>query len=275
MALSQADLQVISTVFGKTVEEISGAISNEENVSLGLRLNGRVISQEDEKQIRENGIQQGKEIGSKELAKALELDLDAGEKDPKIVAEKLKSTLSATYEDKYKNQSPPEALLLKEKEALEWKQKFEKLTGTYEEKVQEVEQWNGKYSELEKTYKQKELNQKVKKALPDKMKFDKDDALIIFNATYGFDDEGNVVDRNKNEKVLSATGTPETLENVIANLAEQKKWVRGSGINGAGGEGGYSGKKGLSPEEAEKVLKEQGIDPGSQEGLDKFIEMTK
>ena len=67
--ISQANIEWISKVSGVTTEEISGALSNEQEVSLDLKLNGRVISQEDERLLKESGVQQGKELASKDLAK--------------------------------------------------------------------------------------------------------------------------------------------------------------------------------------------------------------
>ena len=132
MALSQADLQVIQTVFGKTAEELSGALSSDQEVSLGLRLNGRVISQEEEQKLKTNLTDAGIEIGYKKLAKAAEIDLAEGEKDAAIIAEKIKTNITTSLEEKYKNPKPGE----REKELegkLEAEQlKYNKLLETHE-----------------------------------------------------------------------------------------------------------------------------------------------
>jgi hypothetical protein len=275
--ISQADLKTIATVFGKTSEELSGAISSEEEVSLDLRLSGRVISQDEERTLKETGVQQGKEIASKELAKALDLSLDAGEKDPAKVAEKLKTTITASLEEKYKNPEPGEREKELEKKLQAEQLKYNKLLETHEGVTAEVDEWQKKYQTKEKEIKTKELNNSILKSFPEKMKMDRNDALLIFTNNFEFDEvEGVQVIKRGGEVVTNAIGKPETLENIVPAFVEEKNWIKGSGMNGSdrSGEGGMK-KGGKSPDEAMKIVKEKyGDEASSSEGLKLYNELT-
>lgn len=275
MPLSQANIEWISQVSGVSVDEISGALSSEEEVSLDLRLNGKVISQKEEQSIREGGIQQGKEIGYKEIAKGLNITLESGEKDPIVIAEKFNSSLSSTLEEKYKNRQPTDELEETMKKSQEWERKYNTLNGTYEEAKSSIQDLENKYTGLQGEIKQKEINNTILKSFPEKMKMDRSDALLITKNAFEFDltDSGIVVKKG-GEVVQDPLGNPEKLENVLSAYVEEKKWIKQSGMNGGDRSVNTSGK-GLSAEEAEKAIIKSGIDPGSPEGLKAFNEMTK
>ncbi|MFZ7121777.1 MAG: hypothetical protein ACOWWH_12625 [Eubacteriaceae bacterium] len=275
MSLSQADLQVIQTVFGKTAEELSGALSSEQEVSLGLRLNGRVITQEDEKNLKESGIQQGKELGYKEVAKNLGLTLDSGEKDPIIIADKLKTDLSKTLEDKYKNMTPTDELLEVKQKAEEWEQKYNKLNGTYETTKSEITEWQNKYEAKEKEIKTKELNNIILSSFPDKMKMDRNDALLIAKNAFEFDytDNGVIVKKDGNI-ITDPVGNPDKIDNIIKSFVEEKQWIKGSGMNGSDRSDNNRLPRGMDDDKAMQYIKESGKDPMSPEGSKMFIELT-
>lgn len=276
MSFSQADIQVIQTVFGKTFEEISGALSSEQEVSLGLRLNGRVITQEEEGELKEKGIQQGKQIGYKEIAKGLDLSLDSGEKDPLIIAEKLKTTLSSTLEEKYKGQTPSDELTAALEKNKDWENKYNKLNGTYEETVSKVGELEHKYTGLQEENKNKELNNTILKSFPDKMKMDKDDALLIARNSFNFEhtDNGLVVKKD-GQIVTDPVGNPATVDTIIKSFVEEKKWIKGSGMNGSDrGGSGSRFPKGLDHDAAVKYIKEAGHDPMDPKGSEMYIEVT-
>jgi len=85
MAISQEDSKVLAAVFGEeAAEKISGAIT--EDLSLGLRLNGKILSVEEQKTLKETAITQGKELRDKEYAKHFEVELLPGEKDPIVIS---------------------------------------------------------------------------------------------------------------------------------------------------------------------------------------------
>lgn len=272
--LSQADLNTIQTVFGKTAEELSGAISSTEEVSLDLRLNGRVISQIDEQSLKTTLTDAGVEIGYKNLAKALKLELGNGEKDPSIIAEKLKNTLSASYEEKYKNMTPPEQLVEAQNKSSEWESKYNKLSETYEASSTEIKEWEGKYSTLQTDIKNKEINNIILKSFPDKMKFEKDDALVVVRNSISFEEtDGGVIAKKGNEIILDPVGKPQTIDNVVKSFVEEKKWVKGLGMNGAD-RGAPGSQTKMTPEAAEKYLVEKGLDPGHGEGLNEYMKLT-
>lgn len=278
MKFSQADENVLTTLFGKeVVEKLSGALKSEDGeLSLGARLNGRVITQDDERLLKESAVQQGKEIGSKELAKELKIDLGSGEKDPKIIAEKLRSSVITTLEDKYKNPQPGE----KEKE-LEGRlqtetAKYDKLFGTHTETLKLIEEKEKEYTGLQSQIKTKERNNTILKSFPEKMKMDRNDALTITISSFDFEEsDGKTVARSKKDGqiVTNGTGQPETIDNVVKSFVEQKQWVKGSGMGGSDrGEGTKKGGK--TPEEAHKFLTEKGVNPSSPEGIKEFRELT-
>jgi hypothetical protein len=274
--LSQADLKVISTVFGKTSDEISSAISQEGEVSLDLRLNGRVISQEDEKTLKDTVRNAGVEIGYKQIAKELEFDLSADDKDAKVIAEKLKTSITATLEEKYKNPQPGEREKELEEKLQAEKLKYDKLFETHESTLGQIQEKEKAYTGLQKEIKTKERNNSILKTFPEKMKMDRNDALLIFTNTFEFDEvEGQQVIKRKGEIVTDAVGKPEKLENIVPSFVEEKNWLKGSGMNG-GDRGAGGGKKGgLKPEEAHKYVTEK-LGAGKEttpEGIKLFNEL--
>jgi hypothetical protein len=274
--LSQVDLQVIQTVFGKTAEELSGAISSEQEVSLGLRLNGSVKTPEELQRIKEDAENQGKELRSKELAKELGLTLEAGEKDPVKIAEKLKTNIETTLEEKYKNPEPGE----REKELEEKLQaeqlKYSKLNETYESTLEQVQEKEKAYTGLQKEIKTKEHNNAILKTLPEKIKYNRDHALIVINNILETEEiDGNVIYKKDGKPIMDAVGQPEKLEVIIPALAEEFGWVKGKGMNGGDRGGSGSGlPKGLSDDAAMQYIKDRGEDPMSNKGSEMFIELT-
>ena len=274
MALSQADLQVIQTVFGKTAEELSGALSSDQEVSLGLRLNGRVISQEDERLLKETSVKQGKEIGYKEVAKNLGIELESGEKDPVIIADKLKSSITTTLVDKYKNMQPTEELELARSKAEEWENKYNKLNGTYEETKNSVTEWESKYSKLEGDIRQKDVNNTILKTFPEKMKMDRSDALLIARNAFEFEQtENGLIAKRNGQIVTDAVGNPEKIDNVIASFVEEKKWIKQSGMGGTD-RSSTGMPKFEDYDKAIAYVREAGKDPMSPEGSKMLKELT-
>ena len=276
MSISQADLQTIATVFDKKTDEISSAISQEGEVSLGLKLNGRVISQEDEKTLKDTIRAAGVEIGFKQIAKEAGFDLSPEDKDAKVIADKLKVNITTALEDKYRNPQPGE----KEKELtekLESEQlKYNKLLKTHETTSKEIEEWQTKYQTKEKEIKTKERNNSILKHFPDKMKQDRSDALLIFVNTFEFDEsDGKQVVKRNGEIVTDSVGKPEVLENIVSSFVEEKNWIKGSGMNGNDRNSG-SKKGGRTPEEAQKVITEKlGVgNEATPEGIKMFRELT-
>lgn len=273
---SQADIKVISTVFGKTPDEISGALSSTEEVSLDLRLNGKVLTDEQQKELRESAVKQGKEIGYKEIAKGLELELESGEKDPVKIAEKFKTTISSVLEEKYKNPNPTDEQIALAKKAAEWEGKYKTLFDTFKSKETEVNEWKSKYDQKEQAIKNEALNNKILSSLPKDIAMDKGDALLIIRNSLAFEESDGKLIVKKGDKVYNdPVGEPEPLENVVKLFTEEKGWIkRDGGMGGKDRNGLPPTKKGLTPDQAYKYLQEKGIAPASQEGLNLFNELT-
>lgn len=276
--LSQANIKWISELGGVSVEEISGALSNEEEVTIPLKLSGRVVTQDEEKTIKEDSFKRGAEIRTKDLAKELALSLEEGEhKDIKKVAEKLKTTISASLEEKYKNPQPGEREKELEQKLLDEQKKYDKLLGTHETVLGEVQEKEKAYTGLQKEIKTKERNNSILKVFPEKMKMDRNDALLIFTNTFEFDEvDGQQVIKKDGQIVTDAVGKPEKLENIVPSFVEEKNWLKGSGMNGNDRNTSGGKKGGKTPEEATKYVTEKlGADKiTTPEGIKLFRELT-
>lgn len=277
MKLSQVDENVLTTLFGKEmVEKLSGALKSDDGeLSLGAKINGRVITEAEESTLKENSVQQGKELGLKEVAKEMKLDLANGEKDAKIIAEKAINAITTRLEEKHKNQKPGEVEIELQGKLKDANEKYDTLFETHNKTLITVKEKNEAFTGLQNEIKVKERNNTVLKLFPEKMGMDRNDALLITTNTFEFEElDGKKVIKRSGEVIRNGAGEPETYENVIKSFVEEKKWIKSNGMGG-GDRGGSGGKTGLTAEQAEKTILESGIDPGSTEGLKKFNEMTK
>lgn len=274
--ISQVDLQTIATVFGKTSDEISSAISQENEIALGLRLPGKVYTQEEIDDLKTSVRGAGVEIGLKQVGKIFGVDLSGEDKTPDLIAQKIKTTISKEFEEKYKNQTPSDELIELKKQIEEQQKSYEKLKGTYDTTITQVDEWKNKYSELENNYESKELNNKILGYLPEKLKLEKEDALNLIRLGVQVEKTDNGVIYKRNGQIITdAVGKPEILENIVKSFVEEKKWIRGSGMNGKDTEIGGSGlPKGLTESDAYKWLEDRNIEPMSEEGTEKFIQLT-
>lgn len=273
--ISQADLTVISAVFGKTADEISGALTSTEEVSLGLRLNGKILTEEQQREARETAIKQGKEIGYKEIAKNTGIELSEGEKDAVIIAKKLTDSLSANYEQKYKNQTPSDEIIALAKKASDYEESNKRILETYKQKEAEAEEWKNKFSQKERERLSEAINNEVLSALPKEMSYDRGDALLIINHTFTFeqDEKGNDITKRDGKTILDALGNPEKRINVINAFVEEKKWIKQEGMGGEDRKKQSGLPKGMSAEEATKYLADHKIEPMSTEGQKMFIQL--
>jgi hypothetical protein len=239
--LSQANIKWISELSGVSIEDISGALSKEEEVTLGLKLSGRVVTQDEEQRLKDDSFKRGGE-----------------HKDIKKVAEKLKTTVSTSLEDKYKNPQPGEKEKELEEKLIAEKLKYDKLFETHESILGQVQEKEKAYTGLQKEIKTKERNNAILKTFPEKMKMDRNDALLIFTNTFEFDEvDGNQVIKKDGQIVTDAVGKPEKLENIVPSFVEEKNWLKGSGMGG-GDRNHQGGKKGgKTPEEAHKIITEK------------------
>lgn len=277
--LSQANIEWISQLSGVSIDEISGALSNEQEVSLDLKLNGRVISQEEEQQLKDDSFKRGSEIRTKDIASSLGVSLDEGEhkKEHAIVAEKIKSALKTKFKTDLGEQSQSDREKELENELKKANDKYETLFETHGKTKDELKQANDRYAAKEKEIKVNERNSLIKKAFPEKMKMDIDDALLIFTNNFQFEEneKGDQVIKRGDKIVTDNVGNPEKLENIVSSFVEEKQWIRVSGMNGSD-RGGQSdqNKGGKTPDEAYKIIKEKGIQPTSTEGLRLYNELT-
>jgi hypothetical protein len=278
MAITQADRTTIQTVFGKTAEEISGALSSTEEVSLGLKLNGKVFTHEQEMALKEGGVQQGKEIGLKSVAKNLKVTLDAGEKDPIVIARKLTEAVTATMEAKYKNRAPSEELVAEKQKNKDWEAKFNTLDGTYKLEQEKSSEWKEKHGTLLKTNTQNEIDSEIRKYLasPEKTGLSYAQQLALFKMDITAEKvEGKVHLKKATDgtPVLSTAGKDESVENAVPAWLEEQPFMKKAGKGGGDDEGDKKGG-GKTPEQAQKIIEDQGIAPASSEGLKMFNELT-
>jgi hypothetical protein len=273
--ISQENLEFISQVSGVSVEKLSGAISNENEVSLDMRLNGRIITQEEERDIRTTATDAGVEIGLKKLAKAGGLDLAPGEKDPEIIIGKIKGSVTSTLEEKYKNMTPSEELQAAKDEVKDWQNKYSRISETYKAKETELDEWSNKYNSLQKEIANKEINNTILKSFPEKMKMDREDALLILRNNFNIEKTDNgLLIKDGDNIVQDPLGNPEKLEKVVSAFVEKKGWVKSRGGMGGSDESGQGGRT-YTPDEAVKVVTEKYGNAASPEAIALFNKLTK
>jgi hypothetical protein len=276
--ISQADLQTIATVFGKTSDEISGAISQEGEVSLDLRLNGKVYSQSEIDNLTKANEDAYIEIGYKKVAQAMGLELEPGEKDAQKIADKLKTNVTTTLEEKYKNQTPTEELEKALQEKIAAENKANALLKTIEEKETAIEELSGNYTNLQNEITSNNINSEIKKYLksPDKAGLTYDQQLALFKLDHNIDssDNGFIPKNTKGEIILNSVGEAETLENVVKAWSDKQTFTKSRAGMGGGDRGGGNGSpKGLTHEQAMEYVKKQGMDP-MNEGSKLYAEVT-
>jgi hypothetical protein len=262
-------------VFGKTVEEISGAISSEQEVSLDLRLNGRVYTPQQIEDVTKANQDAYIEIGLKKFAKEAGIELLPGEKDVTVIVEKIKTGITTTLEEKYKNQTPPEELSKALKSITEWENKYNQLFETHEGVKGDLDTSKASFTDLEGKIKIKERNSLIRSAFPEKMKFDKEDGLLIFTNTHEFEEtESGATQIKKGGNILlNKLGEPETLENVVKGFTEDKGWMGKKGNSGED-RNRNGDPRGMTEEKAIEYLDEKGVDSMSEEGGKLFLEIT-
>ena len=271
--ISQANIKWISTLSGVSEEEISGALSKTEEVTLDLKLGGRVITQDEESTLKTTLTDAGVEIGYKKLAKEAGITLSSGEKDAKVIADKLRAGITTALEEKYKGQTPSDELTAAQQKIKDTEKAYETLLTTHQNTLGLVEEKEKLYTGLQTEIKTKDRNNTILKAFPEKMTMDKGDALLIATNTFQFEDvDGVMVAKRDGQVVTDGLGKPEKIDNIIKSFTEEKKWIKGAGMGGSDRVPG-SVRKGLTPEAAEKAIAESGKDPGSPEGLKMFNEM--
>jgi hypothetical protein len=277
MALSQVDITTIQTVFGIKPEELSGALSSTEEVSLELKLPGKVYKPDEIETLKTASQDAGIEIGYKKVAKEAKINLEPGDKDPKIIAEKLKVSIETALEEKYKNRTPPEELataLLGKKTAEE---KYEVLLNTHNTIKKELDAEKEKYKSLELENISKARDNEILSHFPEKMAQDRGDALLIVkNSLVSEEVDGVVHHKINGELVTDTLGHPATLKDAVNKLVEDKKWVAGSGT-GEGDKKKLTGSMptNLSDEKAMEYIEKQGENPMSTKGSQMMAELTK
>lgn len=274
---SEADQKVIQTVFGKTAEEISGALSSTEVVPLGLKLSGKIYKPDEIETIKTSNQDIGIEIGYKKVSKAAGLTLEAGEKDPDIIAEKLKTGIETTLEDKYKNQTPPEELANALNATKEAENKYKVLLGTHDQLKTDLDESTANYSKLQSDIRTKAMENEILSYFPESMTMDRGDGLLIVKSVLKAEEADGVKKYSYNgELITDNLGDPAPLKDVVGLIVEDKKWVKGKGT----GEGDKTKTRGtmptnLSDDDAMSYIVKQGKEPMSTEGSQMMVELTR
>lgn len=274
--ISQENIKWISTLSGVSEEDISGALTKEEEVKLPFKLDGRVITQAEEATLKTTLTDAGIEIGYKKISKAAGIELGNGEKDPVIIAEKLKAGITQTLEEKYKGQTPSDELKAAQEKTEAAEKAYNKLLETHESTLAIVEEKEKSYTNLQKEIQKKERNNTILKSFPDKMKMDRNDALLITTSAFEFEEiEGVMVAKRDGQVVTDGLGKPEKIDNVVKSFVEEKSWVKGSGMNGGDRAGGGSGlPKGMTDDAALAYMTEKGVDSMTEKGTEMFTQLT-
>lgn len=274
--ITKENIKWISTLSGVSEEEISGALTNGEEVNLPFKLNGRVITQEDESTLKTKLTDAGIEIGYKKLSKAAGIELANGEKDPLIISEKIKARITETLEEKYKGQTPSDELKTTQEKVIESEKAYNKLLETHEATLSLVNEKDQLYTGLQKEVKTKERNNSILKSFPEKMKMDRGDALLVTTNTFQFEEvDGVTVVKRDGQVVTDGLGKPEKVDNVVKSFVEEKNWVKGSGMGGSDRNHSGSGlPKGMTDDAAMRYMNEKGIDTMTEKGTEMFLQLT-
>lgn len=281
MELNQADKQVLVHFFGEEkVNQLSGAlISDDGELSLGLSTGGKRLMSQNEIDTATTANQDAYiEVGYKKIAKELGIDLQAGEKDPKVIADRLKVGLTNSLEEKYKSRTPSEEYEAAQNKIKELETKYNTLHGTYEQTKSNVEEWEGKYTGLQTEIKTKEHNNIILKSLPEKAKVNKDHAVLIINNVLEKEDNNGVTmyKDQSGKHYLDPIGNPLELKDIVPTLAEEFGWVKGAGMNGGDRNSKGDGKAMFQDtDQAMKYMSEKGIEPMSNEGLKIIAEQVE
>lgn len=277
MTIVKADQEIIQTVFGKTAEELSGALSSDKEVPLGLKLPGKIYKPDEIEKLKTANKDIGIEIGYKKVAKASGVKLEAGEKDPEIIAGKLKTGMEKKLEKKYKNPSPSDELKI----ALEGKKaaenKYDVLLKTHNKTKEDLNEAKEDYKGLEIETASKKRETAILSYFPEKMKQDRADGLLIIKNVL----ETKIVDdvehhTYKGELITDNLGNPADLKAAVEKVVEDKKWVKGAG-KGGDDDTPPSGSMpdNLDDKKATEYIEKRGIEPMSTEGSQMMIKLTK
>lgn len=279
MEYNQSDKQVLVAVFGEDLAtKMSGALPDGDGeVSLGLTLGGKKIYSPDDVDRRINTAKDaGIEIGFKKVSKELGIELADGEKDAVIIAKKYSERRGAELEEKYKNAKPSEELERYMKKTLDLEASVDSLKQTNVDLTNNASEWEEKHKNLTVRIEEEKRGNRILSSLPKKLIIGKEDALMILSNSISFDkdDDGNEIIRDRNGKpYINKASEPETLENVINVIAEDKKWIGGNVP--ASNNPRRDGISGLTMDEAIQKVKTDGISPMSTEGAQKIAEYTK
>ncbi len=277
--LHEQDATVIKTVFGEDVLEKMNQVFGENEVKFDLNLGGRKLIDPDDYTAKLNEIRgAGIEIGVKEIAKIAGVTLNEGEKKPELVAAKIKDAIKAQLEEQYKNPKPTEELERAMQSALDWKTKYESMTQTYESVLSEKEQLALTLDEKIKRMEEEAENTMIMASIPKSVQIQTEYALTLVKAgvVADKDEDGNTVyrDRKTGKMYIDGASRPLTLEDTLKVFFEKAGLVN----NVDGGRQQIIKRNnalGLTSEAAFKKLKDEGIDPMSQEGLKRYTEYTK
>ncbi len=274
MEFNKASLEVIATVFGTTVEELSGASSNENEANPKLTLNGgRVITQAEEAELKTKLTTAGVEIGYKKLAKEANIDLQ-GDKTPESIMSKLTATITSSLEDKYKNMTPLEETVAAKVKIEELTQQLSTAQGTIENNTTILQQHKDEYTALQADIAIKERNVDITKLFNPKSTQPVGDALVLYDNTFIEKVEDGVTKIYKGDILqTNAAGHPSTRTEVVSMFEEEKGWITGSGMGGRDTNGNTKPEQ-MDYDRGVEYLQEKNIDPFTPEGQE-FLANTK
>ncbi|MCK5018801.1 MAG: hypothetical protein KAS32_17190, partial [Candidatus Peribacteraceae bacterium] len=221
----------------------------------------------------------GIEIGYKKVAKASGIKLEAGEKDAKIIADKLKTDVEKTLEEKYKGQSPSDELKKAQKKTIAAEHKYDILLGTHTTLKDELKEAQEEHETLQVEVATEKRDNSILSHFPEKMKQDRGDALLITKSVLVTKKvDGKEQHYINDELVADTLGDPASLKDAVLKIVEDKGWVGGK--SGKGDKKDDKSTKGkmpdnLSNDAATEYITKQGIEPMSTEGSQMMIELTE
>lgn len=272
--LSEKALKEIAVLIKVQPEDLKKAIADEKEVDVTIpegltSLTTEELKTRDENQKKEGektGEARGRELGYKDIKKAVGLPDDAPSKDPAKLAEAILAKVS----DEAKKE-PDEV-------AKELKQQLKVLKETVADK-------DNKLAELEKSVSAAGFDRVLLTSLPvkrsDLLNDDEYISIIKSTLTVKSVDGKQIVERDGNVLRDSKTADPVSLKTAIEGFFKERKgWLteEGAGAPGAAGRGGGDGDHKPSFAKKSEVIKhyeDQGISLQGEEGKKVVVELEK
>jgi hypothetical protein len=254
------------TIDGQEIspEKLQEFLTSDKEVE--LKVNSVHLMNDDEfNTLKENskkvGYSEGKSAGEEMTIKAIK-NLKGLEFEGKTI-----DNLVNAYDSKLKVEFGKEPT----EKVKEWEGKYNALKTTYETEKSALEKQT---EQLNKQLKDHTINSNLQASIPELNGIKKHYASTLFRMEYDIEDrDGVLIAKKGGEIVKDKLGSPLPVNELFTSFASDNGWLKTPG-RGAGNELGQSSKF-KTTNEAMKYLKDNNIDPTSNEGLEIISKVGK